>query len=389
MTSLPLFTAVDLAGKVALVRVDFNLPIKDGRILDSTRIEAVLPTIKTLIAMQAKVVLLSHRGRPKGKVVRDLSLKIVVSELEKHLGRKVKFGAEAINSMNPGEVLMLENLRFSAGEEKNDETYARDLASLGDVYINDAFAVSHRAHASVVAITKYLPSYAGLLLAKEVKELSTAIDHDSKPIMAIIGGSKISTKIALLESLIEKVDVIVVGGGIANTLLFSQGLPVGKSLAEHDQIYFCQTLLEKAKSLGCKIIIPKDVVVATDPNDHGSVRTVAVDKISSDESIFDLGPGTVHEICEELNNVNTVIWNGPVGMFEVFPFNQASFDIATKIAAIDNLKSIAGGGETIAVIKQAGVASSFSYLSTGGGAFLEFIEGRELPGIKVLSISEA
>jgi phosphoglycerate kinase len=355
----------------------------------------VLPTLRELLQDKAKVILLSHRGRPQGKIDPDLSLHSVAKALEDILEHPVSFctetigkaAQEAVDNLEPGGILLLENLRFHPGEESNDPEFAKELAALGEVYINDGFAVSHRAHASVVGLPKYLPSFAGLLLEKEVRSLASALDPKAQPITAIIGGAKISTKIALLESLVTKVRTLVVGGGIANTFLLALKHDVGNSLCEKDQVPMAKQIIKQAKKSKCNIIIPHDVRASRDLDARSEVYHIPLAELQRSESIFDIGPKTAERIAECLQHSKTLIWNGPVGLFEHQPFDRSSVQIAQDIARLTKergLNSIAGGGETLAVINRAHVADGFSYLSTGGGAFLEYIQGHELPGIKAL-----
>ena len=364
-------------------------------VYDDNRLHAIIPTLNALLKHQAKIVLLSHLGRPQGKEDPASSLRIIVPSLSSALKHPVSFCKEtsgkkaqhAIQEMTPGSILLLENLRFQEGEEKNTDAFAKDLAALGDVYINDAFAVSHRAHASVTGITKYLPSFSGLLLQKEIQHLSSVFAPQSLPVMALIGGSKISTKIGLLENLLKKVKTLAVGGGIANTFLLAQGYKIGTSLCEPDHIDTARRIMKNAQDEGCTMILPTDVQVAKDLNPQSKARYAGVNTLQDSDSIFDLGPQTTETIKEALSQCKTVIWNGPMGLFEHPPFDQSSRQLAQHIAHLSThsgLMSIAGGGETIAAIKGAQVVEHFTYLSTGGGAFLEYIEGYDLPGLKAL-----
>lgn len=395
MANLPSFLEANLSQKRVLVRVDLNAPFKDGKLLDASRLEAIVPTVHALIKQGAKVILLSHRGRPQGKIDPSLSLRDLTTELSKLLGQPVAFCKEAIgenaknaiSDLRSGEILLLENLRFHLGEEGNDKDFAQQLANLGDVYINDGFAVSHRSHASVLGITNYLPSYAGLLLQKEIQNLFEVFTLENQPLMAIVGGSKISTKINLLSSLVSKVQTLALGGGIANTFLLAQGHDIGHSLCEPDQVATALRILDQAKKMNCQIILPNDVQVSPDLTAPEKAHTVLVGEVKTAESIFDMGPQTTQHIKDALDRAKTVIWNGPVGLFEHKPFDQSSLNIAHYIAArtkSGNLRSLIGGGETVAVVKQAGIAKDITYISTGGGAFLEYIEGRNFPSITAL-----
>lgn len=395
MADLPLFSLKDVKNKRVLVRVDFNVPVQKNNVTDITRLMAVLPTLRELIRGKAKIILLSHRGRPQGKIDPDLSLNSVAEALEDILEHPVSFCSEtigemakkAVNKVNAGEILLLENLRFHPGEENNDPDFVKELAALGEVYINDGFAVSHRAHGSIVGLPKRLPFFAGLLLDKEVRSLASALDPKAQPITAIIGGAKISTKIALLESLVTKVRTLVVGGGIANTFLLALKHDIGNSLCEKDQVPMANKIIKQAEESKCKLIIPHDVRVSRDLNATSEVYHIPLAEIQRSESIFDIGSKTAEVIRDCLQHSRTVIWNGPVGLFEHQPFDRSSVQIAQDIARLTKerrLKSIAGGGETLAVINRAHVSHGFSYLSTGGGAFLEYIQGHELPGVKAL-----
>lgn len=392
--SLPVFNPESCANKVVLVRVDLNVPVKDGIVLDTTRIERLLPTLRLLIKNNAKIVLLSHLGRPKGKKESSLSLKILRPSLSQVLQQPVHFvddviGAkaqEAIKTLQPGQVLLLENLRFYPEEEKDDIGFAKALANLGDIFINDGFAVSHRAHASVHAITQFIPSYAGMLMKDEINALSNAFIRPNRPVMAIVGGAKISTKLALLKNLVAKVDYLVVGGGIANTFLFAAGYNIGTSLCEKDMITDVNDIVTTAREAGCQIIIPSDVKVAVALSSTAKVREVKITEIAADEKIFDVGHETIETIAQALTKCQTVVWNGPLGLFETPPFDQGTNALANLIAHTQrgNFYSLAGGGETIAALNKNGTAHAFSYLSTGGGAFLEFLEGKQLPGVQAL-----
>lgn len=395
MANLPLFSLEDVKNKRVLVRVDFNVPVQKNHVTDITRLTAMLPTLRELMRDKAKIILLSHRGRPQGKIDPDLSLHGVAEALEDILEHPVAFcsetigttAKEAVNKVKSGEILLLENLRFHPGEENNDPDFAKELADLGDVYINDGFAVSHRAHASVVGVPKLLPAFAGLLLDKEVRSLASALEPKAQPITAIIGGAKISTKIALLESLVTKVRNLVVGGGIANTFLLALKHDIGNSLCEKDQVPMAKQIIKQAKKSKCNLIIPHDVRASRDLNATSEVYHIPLAELQKSESIFDIGSKTAELVGDCLRHSRTVIWNGPVGLFEHQPFDRSSVQIAQDIARLTKerrLNSIAGGGETLAVINRAHVSDGFSYLSTGGGAFLEYIQGHELPGIKAL-----
>lgn len=392
--SLPEFDPSACSNQVVLVRVDLNVPIKEGVVQDTTRIERLRPTLDLLVKNHAKVVLLSHLGRPKGKKESTLSLRVLIPGLSTIFQQPVQFVEDvlgpkahtAIKALQPGQILLLENLRFYPEEEQDDREFAKALADLGDIYINDGFAVSHRAHASVHAITQFIPSFAGLLLQDEIKALSQAFMNPGRPVMAIVGGSKVSTKLDVLKNLVTKVDYLVVGGGIANTFLFEAGYDVGKSLCEKEMIAAVQEITEIAKQKKCQIIIPSDVRVALDPSMPDQARDVKVTDIGAEEKILDVGPATIDSIAHALKQCQTVLWNGPLGLFETPPFDQGTMAIANLIANSHrpHFYSLAGGGETIEAINKSGTAHAFSYLSTGGGAFLEFLEGKTLPGLQAL-----
>ena len=386
---------LDFAGKVALVRVDINVPVQDGRVSDATRIEAVLPTIRHITGAGGKAVLLAHFGRPKGKPVAEMSLEVVRPALAEALGAPVGFAEDCIGApakravadMTSGEVLLLENTRFHAGEEANDAAFAAALAALGDVYVNDAFSAAHRAHASTEALARLLPACAGRLMEAELKALEAALGAPQRPVAAVVGGAKVSTKIALLEHLVEKVDHLVIGGGMANTFLAAQGHEVGKSLCEHDMAETARRILAAAERAGCAVHLPTDVVVAAEFRAGAAAETVAVGACPNDAMILDAGAETVAALTELFGTCRTLIWNGPLGAFEIPPFDAATKAAAEAAAALTGagrLVSVAGGGDTVAALRAAGVAERFSYVSTAGGAFLERMEGRTLPGVAVL-----
>jgi phosphoglycerate kinase len=383
---------MDFAGKRALVRVDINVPMEDGRVTDATRIERIAATVDDIQAMGGKVILMAHFGRPKGKVVPELSLEHIAGPVSDTLGLPVTFVngdyAEAVAEMEDGDVLLLENLRFNPGEEKNDEGFAKRLASLGDIYVNDAFSAAHRAHASTEAIARLLPACAGRLMAAELGALEVALGTPKRPVVALVGGAKVSTKLDLLGNLVSKVDHLVIGGGMANTFLAAQGINVGKSLCEHDLADTARAILVKAETAGCEIILPRDIVVAREFKAGAAHEIVAPDACPSDAMILDAGPETVTYISEVLAGAKTLVWNGPLGAFEIEPFDRATnaaAGVAGALTASGNLISVAGGGDTVAALNQAGVADSFTYISTAGGAFLEWMEGKELPGVAALS----
>ncbi len=383
---------MDFAGKRALVRVDINVPMEDGRVTDATRIERIAATVDDIQAAGGKVILMAHFGRPKGQVVPEMSLEHIAGAVSNTLGLPVTFVngdyADAVAEMEDGEVLLLENLRFNPGEEKNDAGFAARLASLADIYVNDAFSAAHRAHASTEAIAKLLPSCAGRLMAAELCALEAALGTPKRPVVAVVGGAKVSTKLDLLGNLVGKVDHLVIGGGMANTFLAAQGINVGKSLCEHDLADTAREILGKAEKAGCEIILPRDIVVAREFKAGADNETVAPDACPADAMILDAGPETVAYITKTLGAAQTLVWNGPLGAFEIAPFDKATNAAAKAAGALTDagkLISVAGGGDTVAALNQAGVADSFTYISTAGGAFLEWMEGKELPGVAAIS----
>ena len=379
---------VDYKGKRVLVRVDYNVPLKEGHVKDNKRITASLPTIEYLLKEGASVVLMSHLGRPKGEYKEDLSMKPVAEELQKVLGKEVKFipdknvvSEEVISKareLKPGEVALIENTRFVKGEEKNDEAFAKELAKLGEAYVNDAFGTSHRAHASNVGVSKYLPMALGFLVEKEVKNLDLVLKNPEKPYVAILGGAKVSDKINVIENLINIVDKIIIVGAMAFTFLKAEGVSVGKSLVEDDKIDFAKELLQKAKAKNVEIIVPIDFVVADEVSEDAKAETVK--EIPADKMGLDIGPETVALIKEKLTGVKTVVWNGPCGVFEIDKFAKGTFEVAHILAEIDAIK-IVGGGDSASAIKKSGYEDKFTHISTGGGASLEYLEGKVLPGI--------
>jgi phosphoglycerate kinase len=382
---------MDFAGKRALVRVDINVPVEDGVVTDTTRIERIIPTVDDIQEKGGKVILMAHFGRPKGQVVPEMSLEHIAPAVADVLGLPVTWVnsdyADAVAEMEGDEVLLMENLRFNPGEEKNDEGFAERLASLGDIYVNDAFSAAHRAHASTEAIARLLPSCAGRLMAEELGALEKALGTPERPVVAVVGGAKVSTKLDLLGNLVTKVDHLVIGGGMANTFLAAQGIDVGKSLCEHDLADTAREILAKAEAAGCEIILPRDIVVAREFKAGADSETLAPDACPADAMILDAGPATVAYISEVLEKAKTLVWNGPLGAFEIAPFDAATNAAAAKAAALSKagkLISVAGGGDTVAALNQAGAADDFTYISTAGGAFLEWMEGKELPGVKVL-----
>lgn len=386
---------MDLDGKRVLTRVDINVPVEDGRVTDATRIERIVPTVQDIIGKGGVPVLLAHFGRPKGKVVTKMSLQQLVPALEQAIGKDVIFVADsrgpaaeaAIAAAQAGQVVLLENTRFHAGEEKNDPELAKEMAALGDVYCNDAFSAAHRAHASTEGLAKLLPACAGRLMQAELSALEAALGAPERPVVAVVGGAKVSTKLDLLSNLIEKVDVLVIGGGMANTFLAAKGIDVGKSLCEHDMTGTAKEIMEKASGLNCEILLPSDVVVAREFKTGADNETVANDACPADAMILDAGPDAVAKITAALDNAETLIWNGPLGAFEIAPFDTATNAAAAHAAALSRagkLVSVAGGGDTVAALNKADAAKDFTYISTAGGAFLEWMEGKVLPGVAAL-----
>ena len=386
---------MDLAGKVVLTRVDVNVPVENGQVTDATRIEKIVPTVKAIQDKGGIPVLLAHFDRPKGKRVDTMSLRQILPALESALGQKVQFADEAIGGdakravagLQPGDVLLLENTRFYPGEESNDATFAASLAALGQAYVNDAFSAAHRAHASTEGLGRLMPSGAGKLMEAELNALDSALGDPDRPVVAVVGGAKVSTKLDLLSNLIEKVDHLVIGGGMANTFLVAKGIEVGKSLAERDMADTAREILDKAQSTGCSIHLPVDVVVAREFKAGAPSEVVAANACPADAMILDAGPQTVAAIREVFAACRTLIWNGPLGAFEIEPFDaatNAAAQAAAQLTRDGKLVSVAGGGDTVAALNKAGVADDFSFISTAGGAFLEWMEGKDLPGVAVL-----
>ena len=387
---------LNLDGKTALVRVDINVPVEDGQVTDATRIRRILPTLEAIFAKGGKPVLLAHFGRPKGERVPDMSLSVVKDTLQTLSGHPVRFAYDcigdaavsAIAAQGADEIVLLENTRFHAGEEKNDPDFAKALAALGDVYINDAFSAAHRAHASTEGIARLLPSAAGPGMAAELKALEAALSVPERPVVAVVGGAKVSTKLDLIGNLLSKVDAIVIGGGMANTFLAAQGKPVGKSLCEHDMLDTAREIAVRAQAGRCDLILPVDVVVADAFAANAPNRTVPADACPDDMMILDAGVETVAMIAARFETAKTVVWNGPLGAFEIEPFDRATVAAANKVADLTEtgaLLSVAGGGDTVAALNAADAAERFSYVSTAGGAFLEWMEGKTLPGVAALS----
>ena len=382
---------MDLDGKIVLTRVDINVPMDNGKVTDDTRIQRIVPTIRDILAKGGTPVMLAHFGRPKGKPVPEMSLRQVVPALEAALGQAVTFverpSREALDDLAPGTIVLVENTRFSEMEEKNDPRMAQFLASLGDVYCNDAFSAAHRAHASTEGVARLLPACAGRLMQAELSALEKALGQPERPVVAVVGGAKVSTKLDLLGNLVSKVDHLVIGGGMANTFLAAQGIDVGKSLAEHDMTDTAREIMAKAQAAGCNILLPFDVVVAREFKAGAENETVAADACPADAMILDAGPETVKKVAEVLEDAKTLIWNGPMGAFEIEPFDRATNAAAKQAAELSKagrLISVAGGGDTVAALNKAGAAEDFTYISTAGGAFLEWMEGKVLPGVAAL-----
>jgi len=382
----------NVEGKRVLVRVDFNVPRNtDGSIGDDTRLQAALPTIKALRDGGAKVVLLSHFGRPKGKPDPELSLRFIVPSLSKALESNVYFSTDltkaAIDVMPFDGVMLLENTRFHPGETKGDDNLAKDYAKLGDIFIADAFSVAHRNHATSAGIAAHLPAYAGLAMEREIDHISQALDIPRRPVMGVVGGAKVSTKIDLLKNLVKKLDILAIGGGMANTFFYARGYDVGRSLCEKDLKDTALEILSNAKKANCQIILPIDVIAATEFRTNAPHRVCGLDEVKSTEMILDAGPETVNRILDGMEEADTLIWNGPLGAFEIQPFDTSSVEAAKYAARLtqDNkLISVAGGGDTVAALNHAGAADGFTFISTAGGAFLEWMEGKSLPGIEIL-----
>ena len=396
MPELRRLDALDVSAKRVLLRVDLNVPLQNGKILDDTRVSRIIPTIEALLERGASVVLLSHLGRPKGNKVAELSLRPLRDALAANLGEhEITFVEDivgddaraAAESLGRGSVLLLENLRFDPGEESNDPEFAQGLAQLGDAYVDDAFSCAHRAHASIDALAKMLPAVAGLEMAHELDVLETTLNAPERPLTAIIGGAKVSTKIGVLEALAKKVDALVISGGMANTFLSARGVNVGRSLCEYDQIATASAIEGTIAARDGRLILPSDVIVAHKLERDSASETVPAESVPPDSMILDIGPSSLADIELQIRASRTLVWNGPLGAFEFPPFNRGTIAIATSAAeqtSAGQLTSVAGGGETLAAINQAGVSDQFSYLSTAGGAFLEWLEGRALPGVEVL-----
>ena len=387
----------DLTGKVALVRVDLNLPMQDATVTDDTRVRAAAPTILELSAKGAKVLLLAHFGRPKGEKVSTMSVSMTIDAVQAVLGKEVMFVPEvagpvvgqAIGILAPGDIAMLENTRFWKGEEANDPDFAKAIAANADIYVNDAFSAAHRAHASTEGLAHLLPAYAGRAMEAELKALQAALGDPERPVAAVVGGAKVSSKLDVLSHLVTKVDHLIIGGGMANTFLAARGVSVGKSLYERDLASTCEAILDSAEKAGCTVHLPYDVVVAKEfAANPPSLRTCNVHEVAADEMILDLGPQATEALADVLKTCKTLVWNGPLGAFETPPFDAATVALAKSAAALTKegaLISVAGGGDTVAALNQAGVAGDFTYISTAGGAFLEWMEGKDLPGVVALT----
>jgi phosphoglycerate kinase len=387
---------LDVKGKRVLVRADLNVPVKDGIVTDTLRLDRQMPTVKELADKGAKVILLSHFDRPKGKVVPSMSLKALLPALEKILGRKVAFSddtigpkaKDAVAALKNGDVLVLENTRFHKGEEENDPAFSKELASLGDIFVNDAFSAAHRAHASTEGVARLLPSAAGRAMEAELVALHNALSDPKRPVLAVVGGAKVSTKIAVLQNLASKVETLVIGGAMANTFLAAEGVKIGKSLYEPDHLDTARRVIAAATDNGAAILLPVDVVVAKEFKANAPSRVTGIDDVNQDEMILDVGPKTIEAFEKRLHNTRTLVWNGPFGAFETAPFDKGTVAAAQYVAAATkegNLLSVAGGGDTVAALSHAKAMGDFSYVSTAGGAFLEWLEGIELPGVAALT----
>src|ERR687894_912807 len=394
MTAFRTLDQADVKGKRVLVRVDLNVPMENGRITDATRIERVLPTIREIADKGGKVILLAHFGRPKGRDPKE-SLRPVAEAVSGHLGKPVAFAddcigeaaSQAVDALKDGDVLLLENTRFHAGEEKNDPAFVEALAELGDLYVNDAFSAAHRAHASTEGLARVLPAYAGRTMQAELEALTKGLEAPQRPLVAVVGGAKVSTKIDLLENLVGKVDALVIGGGMANTFLNAIDIGIGRSLAEKDLGATAQRIMDRARETNCAIILPVDAVVASELKAGAPHHTYGIDAIPSDGMILDVGSQSVDRINAAINDAATLVWNGPLGAFEHAPFDQGTVGAARHAAERTRqgkLVSVAGGGDTVAALNHAGVAGEFTYVSTAGGAFLEWLEGKTLPGVEAL-----
>lgn len=384
---------IDLRGKKVIVRCDFNVPLdENGNITDNRRIVGALDTIRYLLEQDAKVILVSHLGRPKGEVKPEFSLKPVAKELSKLLGKEVKLATDIIgesakqltSEMVEGDVVLLENVRFDAREEKNDLEFAKELASMAEIYVNDAFGTAHRAHSSTAGIAEYLPAVSGFLMEKELNFLGTALENPERPFVAILGGAKVSDKIAVIDNLLGKVDSLIIGGAMANTFIKAMGYGVGKSLCEDDKIDLAKELMEKAKAKNVKLILPIDAKLGKEFSKDTESKIVDISEVPDDWSIFDVGPKTIDLYKSELEKAKTIVWNGPVGLFEFDQFAVGTNEVATILASLENSITIIGGGDSAAAVEKSGLASKMTHISTGGGASLEFLEGKKLPGVECL-----
>ncbi|KAF0146541.1 MAG: phosphoglycerate kinase [Rhodospirillaceae bacterium] len=396
---MPAFKTIDqieVAGRRVVVRADLNVPIKDGKVTDTTRIDRSAQTLKDLTAKGARVVVLSHFGRPDGKRNEKYTLKLVLVPLSQAVGLPVVFGEDCIgpdaekvvNDLPAGGIALLENLRFHAEEEQNDLDFAKKLAALGDIYVNDAFSTAHRAHASTEAIARLLPAAAGRLMQAELDALGKALERPARPVAAVIGGAKVSTKLNLLGNMVARVNMLVIGGGMANTFLFAKGIDIGKSLCEKGMVDTARAIMQKAEAGGCEIVLPTDAVVADEFKEGAVNKVVPIGAIPSGKMVLDIGPVSVETVVAKLSSCKTLVWNGPLGAFEVKPFDKATNTVAQAAANLTGagkLLTVAGGGDTVAALANAGVEEKFSYISTAGGAFLEWLEGRTLPGVAALA----
>ena len=394
---MTLFNTLDdasVSGKRVLVRVDLNVPMEEGRVSDTTRIDRILPTLREIADKGGKVILLAHFGRPKGVDPKE-SLAPVAVELAKRLVRPVGFASDcigeaakmAVDAMNNGDIVCLENTRFHKEEEKNDPAFVAALAANGDLYVNDAFSAAHRAHASTEGLAKVLPAFAGRTMQAEIEALAKALEQPERPVLAVVGGAKVSSKLELLGNLVKKVDILVIGGGMANTFLAALGKKVGKSLCEHDLLDTARSVLATAKASGCEIVLPVDGVVASEFKAHAASKTVSVDAVGADDMILDIGAASVKTVAAKLATAKTLVWNGPFGAFELEPFDAGTNAVAQEAARLTKagkLLSVAGGGDTVSALNHAGAANDFTYVSTAGGAFLEWLEGKPLPGVDAL-----
>ena len=396
MPTFKKLSQADVSGKTVLVRADLNVPVKDGRVTDATRIERFAPTVTDLAKRGAKVVVLAHFDRPKGKRVPEMSLRPIAPALEKAVGQKVAFaddciGPEAekvVKALQPGDVALLENVRYHKGEEANDPEFSKALAALGDIYVNDAFSAAHRAHASTEGVAHFLPTYAGLQMEAELEALQAALESPKKPVMAIVGGAKISTKLDVLKHLVDKVDMLVIGGGMANTFLNAQNIKVGRSLCEKDLADTARDILAHAKRKNCEVLLPVDATVASEFKEGAQAGICDIHGVPSDMMILDVGPDTITLLEQKLASCKTLLWNGPLGAFEIKPFNVGTDAIAktaAKLTKENGLVSVVGGGDTVAALNAAKVEDKLTYVSTAGGAFLEWMEGKDLPGVKALA----